>query len=238
MKRKISSSPEVQRLVLWAALGLASVGQAQDSKTPYPSMAPIAQYLMTEDAEIALARSAAPPSLSADATILVLTTHGYDVAAKGRNGFTCMVERGWTAPFDLADFGNPKIRAPVCYNAQAVRTVLPYGIERTRLVLAGMTTAQMHAKIEKDVADKLLVPPAAGAMSYMMSKDQYLGHGATHWHPHLMFHLARTDAAAWGANYDGSPIIVDTSHHDVPEPQTIFMMLVGHWSDGTPAPLH
>ena len=224
--------------MLWAALGLASIGQAQDSKIPYPSMAPIAQYLMTQDAEIALARSAAPPALSADATILVLTTHGYDVASKGTNGFTCMVERGWAAPFDQVDFGNPKIRAPVCYNAQAVRTVLPYGIERTRLVLAGMTTAQMHATIEKDVADKLLVPPTAGAMSYMMSKDQYLGDSGTHWHPHLMFHVARTDAAAWGANYDGSPIIVDTSHRDVPEPQTIFMMIADHWSDGTPAPIH
>ena len=238
MKRKISSSFVAQGLVLLAALGLASIGQAQDSKTPYPSVAPIDQYLMTEDAEIALARSAAPPSLSADATILVLTTHGYDVASKGTNGFTCMVERGWDAPFDQADFWNPKIRAPVCYNAQAVRTVLPYCIERTHLVLAGMTTAQMHATIEKDVADKLLLSPSAGAMSYMMSKNQCLGDGGTHWHPHLMFHVARTDAAAWGANYDGSPIIVDTSHHDVPEPQTIFMMLVDRWSDGTPAPMH
>lgn len=238
MKRKKCSTREVRGLVFWVTLSLASLGQAQDSKTRYSGMAPIAQYLMSEDAEIALARSAAPPALSAAATILVLTTRGYEVAAKGTSGFTCMVERGWTAPFDQADFGNPKIRAPVCYNAQAVRTVLPYTIERTRLVLAGMTTVQMHATIEKDVADKILLSPAAGAMSYMMSKDQYLGDGGTHWHPHLMFHVARTDAAAWGANYDGSPIIVDTSHHDVPEPQTIFMMLAGHWSDGTPAQLH
>jgi hypothetical protein len=219
-------------------LNFASVGQAQESKTTYPSVAPIAQYLMPAEAEIALARSAAPAALSADATILVLTTHGYDVAAKGKNGFTCIVERGWTTPFDQADFGSPKILAPVCYNAQAVRTVLPYTIERTRLVLAGMSTAQVRAKIEKDVADKFLFSPEAGAMSYMMSKDQYLGDGGTHWHPHLMFHVASTDAAAWGANYHGSPIIVDTKHHDSPEPQTVFMMLADHWSDGTPAPLH
>ena len=223
---------------MWAALVTAGVGQAQDSKTSNPHMAPIAQYLMSENAEVTLARSAAPPALSADATILVLTAHGYDVAAQGTNGFTCLVERGWTSPFDQVAFGNPKIRAPVCYNAQAVRTVLPYCIERTRLVLAGVSTAQMHAKIEKEVADKVLVPPAAGAMSYMMSKQQYLGDRGTHWHPHLMFHLARTDAAAWGANYDGSPIVTDTSHHDVPEPQTIFMVIVEHWSDGTPAPIH
>jgi hypothetical protein len=214
-----------------SAAGSAPAACAEFDSSPLK--APLKQYMMPADAEVALARSAAPPDLSADATILVLTTHGYDVAAKGTNGFTCMVERGWTSPFDQVDFGNPKIRAPVCYNAQAVRTVLPYLIERTRLVLAGMTTAQMHAKIEKDVADKVLVPPETGAMSYMMSKRQYLGDDGTHWHPHLMFHVARTDAAAWGANYDGSPIIIDTSHHDVPEPQTIFMMTVDHWSDGT-----
>jgi hypothetical protein len=222
-------------VAVWAASAAPAACAEPDSS---PLKAPLERYMMPANAEVALARSAAPPALSADATILVLTTHGYDVAAKGTNGFTCMVERGWTSPFDQVDFGNPKIRAPVCYNAQAVRTVLPYWIERTRLVLAGMTTAQMHAKIEKDVADRVLVPPEAGAMSYMMSKDQYLGDGGTHWHPHLMFHVARTDAAAWGANYDGSPIIIDTSHQDVPEPQTIFMMIVGHWSDGTEAHSH
>ena len=219
-----------------AVLVAAPAARAEPDSSPLK--APLEHYLMPADAEVALARSAAPPALSADATILVLSTHGYDVAAKGTNGFTCMVERGWAAPFDEVDFGNPKIRAPVCYNAQAVRTVLPYGIERTRLVLAGMTTAQMHAKIEKDVADKVLVPPEAGAMSYMMSKDQYLGDAGTHWHPHLMFHVARTGAAAWGANYDGTPIIIDTSHQDVHEPQTIFMMTVDHWSDGAGAHSH
>ena len=200
------------------------------SRTP-PLKAPLTAYLMPADAEVALARSAAPPALAAEATVLVLTAHGYDVAAKGTNGFTCLVERGWQAPFDQADFGSPKIHGAVCYNPPAVHTVLPYTVERTRLVLAGMTTAEMHAQIAKDIADKRLVPPEPGAMSYMMSKDQDLGSG--HWHPHLMFHVPPTDAAAWGANVDGSPVILDTTHHDSPEPQTIFMMVVQHWSDGT-----
>ena len=34
--------------------------QAQDAKQPYPRMAPMEQYRMDRDAEIALARSAAP----------------------------------------------------------------------------------------------------------------------------------------------------------------------------------
>ena len=50
---------------------------AQDAKQPYPNMAPIERYLMDHDAEIALARSAAPDAISRDAAVLVLTRHGY-----------------------------------------------------------------------------------------------------------------------------------------------------------------
>ncbi len=45
-------------------------GQAQAPETAYPSMAPLDQYLMVDrNAEIALARSAAPDAISGDATI-------------------------------------------------------------------------------------------------------------------------------------------------------------------------
>ena len=60
------------------------------------TMAPLSQYLMSPQAEIALARSAAPAAISKHATIVVLGARGYAVAQKGQNGFTCIVERGWT----------------------------------------------------------------------------------------------------------------------------------------------
>jgi hypothetical protein len=57
-------------------------------------MAPIEQYLMTDrDAEIALARSSAPESISRDAEVLVLGRHGFETAVKGKNGFVCIVGR-------------------------------------------------------------------------------------------------------------------------------------------------
>jgi hypothetical protein len=80
-----------------------------------------------------------------------------------------------------------------------------------------------------------LPPPEPGAMSYMMSKDGYLGDGAGHWHPHLMFHLARMSAATWGANLPGSPVILNTDFPEGPEPESIFMVPIDHWSDGSPA---
>src|SRR5690242_80352 len=69
--------------------------RAQDAatKTPYPSMASLEQYLTPRDAEIALARSAAPESISRDATVLFLGRHGYETAVEGKNGFVCVVER-------------------------------------------------------------------------------------------------------------------------------------------------
>ena len=84
--------------------------QRPDGSNPYPTMAPVDQYLMANrQAEIALARSAAPASISREATVLVLGRQGYETAVEGTNGFVCVVARGWMGPFDWPEFWNPKI---------------------------------------------------------------------------------------------------------------------------------
>src|ERR1700723_4702802 len=129
---------------LVAVLGAARPLRAGDAKNPYPtSMAPLDQYLMGRDAEIALARSAAPPSISRDATVMVLGRHGYETAVEGKNGFVCVVERSWMSPFDNPEFWNPKIRGPLCFNPPAVRSILPTTYKRTEMVLAGQSKAQI-----------------------------------------------------------------------------------------------
>jgi hypothetical protein len=223
-------------MVLPFVLCILPAIQAQDAKAPYPVMAPLDQYLMADrDAEIALARSSAPDAISRDATVLVLGKNGYETAVGGKNGFTCLVERSWMSPFDSPDFWNPKIRGPVTYNPAAVRSILPYTINRTRLVLAGMPKDKMHESIVAAVAKGQLPVPEAGAMSYMMAKDQYLGDAGGHWHPHLMFHILKTEASTWGADLPGSPILYNDQFTDMPEPEIIFLVPVGKWSDGTPA---
>jgi hypothetical protein len=205
--------------------------QGQDAKTPYPNMAPVDQYLIADrDAEIALARSAAPESISHDAEVMVLGRHGYEIAVKGKNGFVCIVERGWTAPIDDPNFWNPKLRGPLCLNAAAARTYLPFTIKKTEWVLAGQSKAQMFDNIKAALDKKELPMQEPGAMCYMLSKQQYLGDSATHWHPHLMFFVPRTDAASWGADVPGSPIL---SGDDPQDSLMIFMVPVGKWSDGT-----
>jgi hypothetical protein len=236
MSARIFKATVLAAYLLLVGPGSTGIAQAQDTKAPYPVMAPLDQYLMADrDAEIALARSAAPPALSSDANVLVLEKDGYHSAVEGKNGFTCVVERGWMSPLDSTDFWNPKLRGPICYNPAAVRSILPYTILRTKLILSGLTKDQMVEKILSELDGGLLPTPEPGAMSYMMSKDQYLGDGPGHWHSHLMFHLPRMGTASWGANLPGSPVILDTDHHDWPEPETIYMVPVGHWSDGTPA---
>jgi hypothetical protein len=214
-----------------------TTGQPAFAQPAYPQMAAVGRYMIADrKAEIAMARSAAPERISRNATALVLGVHGYQTASGGTNGFVCLVERSWMSPFDSLEFWNPKIRAPICYNPPAAHTILPYTINRTTLALAGVTRQQMHERIKASLARNQLPAPAPGAMSYMMSKVGYLGDAVGHWHPHLMFHIRTTSAASWGANVSGSPVIYNDAYQDMPEPETIFMIPVSHWSDGTVAP--
>src|SRR5471032_2369074 len=106
---------------------------------------------MAGGAEIALAKSAAPPAIADKATILVLTPHGYDTAIKGGNGFVCAVERSWMSQYDFPQFWNPHMRGPLCYNPSAVRSILPYTIKRTELVLAGRSKPEIVADISSGI---------------------------------------------------------------------------------------
>ena len=217
--------------VMGAALSSAWHAQAQDAKPLYPTMAPMEQYLMADrDAEIALARSAAPDSISRDADVLVLSAHGYETAVKGKNGFVCIVQRSWTAESTNLEFWNPKLRGPICYNAAGARSNLPLVFKKTELAQAGKSKEQIVAAIKAGLDKKELPAPELGAMCYMMSKTGYLNDKVGHWHPHLMFYVPLKDSATWGANLPDSPILAT----DVPEDGlTIFMIPVGEWSDGT-----
>ena len=210
--------------------GAISGARAENAKTPYSTMAPVDQYMMERSAEIAMAQSAAPPSISKDAEVMVMGRHGYEVAVKGKNGFVCMVERGWTANADDPVFWNPKIRGPICFNPAAARFIVPITIKKTELALSGRSKEQMVAEIKAAFDKKELPSQEPGAMCYMLSKQGYLNDHAGHWHPHLMFFIPQVGAESWGANRTDSPILADEVGTDR---LTIFMVQVGKWSDGT-----
>src|SRR5579864_9348459 len=151
-------------LLLWPACA-----RAQAVKAPYPVMAPLDQYLIPDEkAEIALARSAAPASISDAAEVMVLRRDGYATAAKGSNGFVCIVERSWGKSTDDPEFWNSKIRAPHCCNQAAAETFLPIFLDKTKLALAGKSRAQILAATTSALEKKELPALAPGAMCYMM----------------------------------------------------------------------
>jgi len=231
MNRTTVKAIAVAAVTLIAVLGVAG----QEAKAPYPKMAPLDQYLMADrNAEIALARSAAPASISRDATVAVLGPHGYETAVEGKNGFVCIVERAWMNRFDHPEYWNPKNRSPVCFNPPAARSVLPITYLRTKLVLAGKSKAEVSDSVNAAFAKKELPAVEPGAMCYMMSKYAYLTDDDGHNLAHLMFYTGTVDGAALGAGLPGSPVIVFKAD---PESVGGFLVGTGMWSDGTPAPL-
>lgn len=234
----------VPTLVIAMACG---VSNAAAQSAAYPRMAPIGQYQMEQSAEIQLARSAAPISISRDATILVLGPQGYETAVEGKNGFVCMVARSWMAPFDWPEFWNPKVRAADCMNAQAARSILPIVFLRSRMVMVGRSKAEILSAIKAAFAQGQVPKLASGAMDYMMSKSAYLTDEGDHNLPHLMFFTADMDAKDWGAGAADSPVMSapywffssnEPSQMKGLPPILVFLVGVTHWSDGTPAGKH
>jgi hypothetical protein len=209
-----------------------SMAQAPAPATSYATAAPMSEYMIPDKAaEIALARSAAPASISDGAEVLMLGQDGYTTAVKGRNGFVCLVERSWGKDTGDAEFWNPKMRAPHCLNAAAAKTYLPIYVMKTKLVLAGKSKAEIGQALKAAWERKELPALEPGAMCYMMSKEQYLGDDDKHWHPHMMWYVAGDAEKSWGANLPGVPVLAGF----VPEDHmTVFLVKADKWSDGTP----
>jgi hypothetical protein len=234
--------------VLLIGLGMTHPTMAQDVATHYPKMAPIDQYLMADrEAEIALARSAAPDSISRDATILVLGRHGYETAIKGKNDFVCFVGRSWGAAFDWDEYWNPKVRAADCMNPQAARSILPIIYLRARMVMAGRSNAEIVSALKAAYANKQLPELEEGAMDYMMSKPSYLTDQGGHNMAHVMFYTRLKDGKDWGSGAEGAPVMSSPywSFSTTEQPQLkglpqilVFLVAVPSWSDGTPVDMH
>ena len=206
---------------------------AQAAKAAYPAMAPLDQYLISDQqSEIALARSAAPASISDKAEVMVLTRDGYKTVVKGANGFLCIVERSWGQATDQAEFWNPKMRAPHCFNAQAAKSFAVIYFMKTKLVLAGKSPAEIGQAVKTALDKKELPALEPGAMAYMMSKQQYLNDQGKAWHPHTMFFSPGDMTKSWAADDPNSPVMMA---NDPEERVTILFVLADKWSDGTAA---
>ncbi|UPG92168.1 hypothetical protein L2Y96_10495 [Luteibacter aegosomaticola] len=218
-------------------------GQAQEAT----HMAPVDAYLMDRTAEINLARSAAPPSIAKDATVLVLTRKGYETAVKGTNGFVCYVGRGFGGAPDWPERWDPKIKAAACDNPSAAPTMTALLKLRTAMTLAGKTDAEVMDRIKTALRTREIPPLAAGAICYMMSKNAYLSAQGDHNMAHLMFYVPEKDGTTWGANLPGSPVIGGNYWYLMPgheaeaaalPPISVFLVATSTFSDGSPVSPH
>jgi hypothetical protein len=195
---------------------LVSAASAQDAKYP-----PLANYLMSRDAEEALARSAAPSNISGRATIKVLTQSGYVVDRKGDNGYVCMVMRGFAAPTytptQLLDLVyDSALHAPICFDPNATRTVMPYYELRTKLGMEGRAPEQIAAGIQAAYAKGELPKRNEVSFAYMWSADMNLGGGVGHWHPHMMVFSPYYENTMLGNNPFGAPLPLVTDDARTP----------------------
>lgn len=149
--------------------------------------------VLTEAQEIALARSAAPPEVSADATVLVLRDGRYVAAARGSSPVTCMVSR--SLPLSLE---------PICYDPEASRTILPMEIARVEMRLGGVPLEEVERRLESMIEEGELAVPDRPAMAYMMSSAQVLYADADtrvgSWMPHIHLYVPYATAEDFGAS--------------------------------------
>ena len=201
----IMRRPTVLAICVVGSLVVPAV-YAQSGKYP-----PLADYLMSRDAEVALARSAAPASISGRATIKVLTQSGYTVERKGDNGFVCMVMRGWSAPtYTPEQFRelvyDATVRAPICFDPGAAQTVMPYYELRSKLAMEGYTPDRIAQRVEATYARGELPRRDGVTFAYMWSANQHLASGVGHWHPHMMVFSPYYKNAMLGGNEFGTPL--------------------------------
>ena len=201
------------RRLPFALLLLATIATPLAAQGKYP---PVDAYLMPRDAEIALARSAAPPALADHASVKVLTKTGFEIAQEGDNGLVCLVMRGFSAPtYTPAAFRaivyDPTIHAPICFAAPAVRAVLPYYELRTKLALAGKDPEQIAAALQAAYVKGELPRRDATTFAYMFSAHQHLGSTVGVWHPHMMVFVPYADTTAVGQTPFGEtlPAVTD-----------------------------
>ncbi len=189
----------------WSALVLLHWASTAAAQGPDIALPP----LMGGELEIALARSAAPPNVSSDATILVLQRGGFVRAREGSNGFTCMVDRYYVQALE-----------PTCFNPEASETILPVLVRRTELREMGLSAGEIDREIEAAYGRGEFRLPERLAIGYMFSSDQNLysdsGQQLGSWMPHLMIYVPYLNSEVIGGRRErgSDPVVFRAGRRD------------------------
>ena len=197
-------------------LALPAALYAQTGKVP----------LLPEDQEIRMAKSAAAPQVSDDASVWVLRRGGHVKVVDGTNGVNCFVDRD----------NHPEGLYPICYDAEASLTILPISLMQTRLREAGKSEEEVDRTIDNAIARGELKLPERTAIAWMQSAQQVLyadGRRVGTWRPHIMIYAPNLDTRALGfPNADPPGFFVQNPG----TPLAHLVIVTPLWSDGTPGP--
>lgn len=221
-------------IVALSVLTLMVPAAPADARQAPQRLADIGRFLMDADQEASLARSAAPPLIGNAATVLVLTRDGHREHARGENGFTCVVQRGWSSPLGAADaFFDPRLVAPICFNAEASRTALKDYLRRTELVMDGSSRAEIAEVILREIGAREIPTPTRTAVAYMLSPHQWIGPRVERWKPHVMIYAPFMDVTDIGANDldSGFPLVFEHGGG----PMATIVLPAPAWSNGVAA---
>jgi len=118
-----------------------------------------ARVALDRDAEMRMARAAAPSAVSDQATIYVAGTTGYVVARAGTNGWGCFVQRNARGDGLF----------PRCDDAERVAALYPVYFLLEEYRALGKSAADYDAAVAEGYRSGTYRAPARGALSYMLA---------------------------------------------------------------------
>jgi len=173
------------------SLGCHDLAAQEVSGTPGP------RRLLPRDLEIALARSAAPPSVASRARVWIFAAGTYVIADSGSSGVQCRVGRGW-----------PQALEPHCFDEEGARTIMPIEMRKDELLHRGVSTDSVEREIAAGIAAGRYRLPQRPAVSWMLSSAQVLydddGTRVGAWRPHIMIYYPylTPEGVGTGTNQD------------------------------------
>jgi hypothetical protein len=158
------------------------------------------------EVQVRIAKLAAPREITDHADIYVLARHGYELAERGDNGFSCMIERE-----------KPDTMEPECYDAEGSRTTVKVRIYAEQQRANGVSEQEIEQSIKAGYKSGKFKPPSKPGIVYMLSDYNYVLNPETgkiiHFPGHLMFYAPYATEKTVGSG-EGAPYIVHPGEPD------------------------
>lgn len=158
------------------------------------------------DVQIRIAKLAAPKEVTDHADIYILGRRGYELAVRGDNGFSCMIERE-----------KPDTMEPECYDAEGSATTMKVRSYEEQQRASGVGEQAIEESIKAGYKSGEFKPPSKAGIVYMLSDYNYVLNPETgkiiHFPGHLMFYSPYATEKTVGSG-EGAPYIVHPGEPD------------------------